>query len=529
MMKLFVVYAKIDKAYCLDVMRLLQNTHDVFYDLRLYTGPGWWESIVFRLNWAEAIIYLISKESLESQYCNDEIAIAKRRGLPIFPVLVNDVDEPTIPAEFRETQYADLRYGLTWEAVQPLMEGLIMAERQQLAKTQLTPKVATPPQQRVSTAEKDVRQVYKDALEAVQKSEFDKAVHMLRQAIDQGVQTNFVRLEELLQLAEEGLAQQMTLREAKLTFDSEIAPLLRAPRTRSLGCRKLLEFHGKFPEYDLQTVFDSLGGFDNVQALARQGSTEVSSRQSQEVRRARPAFQLPLFELVPIPAGDLQVPRVDAKGKMTGEWYTIPVPAFKITRYPITNRQYSYFLRDPHGYSNVRWWDYSNEAREWRRLNDTPARSGFEGDLRPRENVSWFDAVAMSLWLGARMDLKIILPSRMQWQRAARGDERRLFPTGDTLTLDQANTAATRLHQTTPVNRYERCASPFGVVDLAGNCWEWLLDNEHAQIGVGAKGARTVQGGSFMSNIDRAKIDYGMLLKPDSSAPSIGFRVVCLP
>ena len=96
---------------------------------------------------------------------------------------------------------------------------------------------------------------------------------------------------------------------------------------------------------------------------------------------------------------------------------TRELPAFWITRYLVTNEQYQTFV-DDNGYAEPRWWQELNrpepEASRWTQPN------------RPRTNVDWYEAVAFSRWLNARLGLpegSIRLPTELEWEKAARGEK----------------------------------------------------------------------------------------------------------
>jgi len=126
-----------------------------------------------------------------------------------------------------------------------------------------------------------------------------------------------------------------------------------------------------------------------------------------------------------------------------------------------------------------------------------------------------------------KFGMKITLPTIAQWQRAAKGDDDRYFPWGDEYDEEHCNTLETGLKTTTPVDRYQRGASPYGVYDMAGNVWEWTL-NTAAAAEAGRDSRRAVAGGSFVSPCDRAHTSFRYYLDPRVRYSSIGIRLVGL-
>ncbi|WMT04313.1 SUMF1/EgtB/PvdO family nonheme iron enzyme [Lysobacter yananisis] len=149
------------------------------------------------------------------------------------------------------------------------------------------------------------------------------------------------------------------------------------------------------------------------------------------------------------------------------------LPRYFIDRTPVTNAQYldfvrasGYLPRDPHNY-----------LRDW---VDGAPRAGWEH--RPVTWVALEDARAYAHWAGKR------LPREWEWQYAAQGDDGRRYPWGDDWREDAvpAPNRNRRVRAPDVVDAHPAGASPFGVLDLVGNVWQWTDEyfDEHTRAAI---------------------------------------------
>ncbi len=245
----------------------------------------------------------------------------------------------------------------------------------------------------------------------------------------------------------------------------------------------------------------------------------------------------PPFEWCWIPAGKVTL---EAGGYVPKGGQTFDVPAFAIAKYPVTNAQFRKF-EAAEGYKQLRWWPEESwhvRTREKWLLPRFSNDKKWNGDDYPVVGVSWYEAMAFCQWLtesvGAhgRAPLPITLPTEQQWQRAAQGDDGRVYPWGNEVDANRCNVVESGIGRTTPVTQYPTGASPYGVLDMAGNMWEWCLTEYMSGVtdtNRSYSNMRVLRGGSWHNIQNFARATYRIRLSLGSRDYDVGFRVVCCP
>jgi eukaryotic-like serine/threonine-protein kinase len=200
--------------------------------------------------------------------------------------------------------------------------------------------------------------------------------------------------------------------------------------------------------------------------------------------------------------------------------HSVTVSDFTIDRTEITNERYQACVEagccDPPSY------DGSYSARE-------PYFGNDEYDRFPVIFITWDQALEYCEGLGKR------LPTEAQWEFAARGEDARPFPWGtDPPSRSRANYDNAIDGDTAAVGTYDDGATPLGLVDMAGNVWEWVADWYSASYyddspstdppGPASGVARVARGGSFGSTEAQLYSFYRANFLPTETYSNVGFR-----
>lgn len=209
-----------------------------------------------------------------------------------------------------------------------------------------------------------------------------------------------------------------------------------------------------------------------------------------------------------------------------GPQHLVQIRTFYLGKYPVTQSQYRAVMgKNP---------------------------SFFQGENRPVENVSWYEAMEFCHRLSEMTGRNFRLPTEAEWEYACRAGTTDPFCFGGTITSELANYKATYGYgqveplgagvggqwrqETTEVGSFP--ANSFGLYDMHGNVWEWCLDHWHENYeGAPTDGSpwlekeeelpRVIRGGSWSDTAYYCRSGVRLFALPDFKGQLIGFRVAC--
>ncbi len=174
-------------------------------------------------------------------------------------------------------------------------------------------------------------------------------------------------------------------------------------------------------------------------------------------------------DMAVIPAGAFTMGRDDGPADERPA-HQVTLPAFRIDRLPVTNQQFAAFLKaaGPLTAGGARRYDSNDADARIHQAADGHWRADAGYEQHPAVEVSWLGAHDYCAWRNAR------LPTEAEWEKAARGTDARRYPWGHAAPDATRARHAAAFNATATVTAHPAGASPYGVLDMAGNAWEWV-------------------------------------------------------
>lgn len=197
------------------------------------------------------------------------------------------------------------------------------------------------------------------------------------------------------------------------------------------------------------------------------------------------------------------------------------VEDFFIAESEVTNYQYAEFVKATK-YKQPKGWRKRKYSKNTENL--------------PVVYVSWDDANAFCKWMSKKLELEVRLPSQAEWELAARGPNRFLYPWGNN--WKKEGVQSEKSTKPKPVKSFETNKSPFGAYDMLGNVWEWTTEKvtikdtgkkRRKKLPAKEKKGYLALGGSFIEDRNKLSNIYWAELPTGKRDKSLGFRYVIIP
>lgn len=157
--------------------------------------------------------------------------------------------------------------------------------------------------------------------------------------------------------------------------------------------------------------------------------------------------------------------------------------------------------------------------------------------LLPVVNVTWYEADAFCAWLTVQVEgIRLRLPHEVEWEYAARGSSNNPYPWGRQAIFDSLANFGGAIGRPCHISSYPSGKSPWGVLNLAGNVYEWCANRPYSyptdsttiasDDTPSEEGERDLRGGSFLNGPYECRAAARYFLPPSARRAHVGFRVL---
>lgn len=546
---LFLSYSRTDQAYVRRLVVGLQaHGFAVWFDDQIDLGERWWRTIVQAIYGCAAMVVVMSPEAEASDWVEKEILLAQQEKKAILPLLLRGKRLPLLINH----QYADV----SGEQMPP--EAFYARLHRAVARTasdQFGTNTSAPPPAGRATAIDTVPVVPTPGLElplsvtpaitAVQNSTLVKALLGCEMMADRQTRATIVAalppsIRFHIHHSELDLVDVSNIVTAAVNYPDGLDRLLEIVRffeQNSLGMRAVDQLLATWGVTMPQNPSPTIETVTTPAPTLRQEQVSVATLQLSTVWH--PPSTPISFDWVEIPAGVFIMgsdPKQDAWAYDDEKpQHHEKVATFWMARVPVTVAQFAAFVEatgyrstaEEAGFSLIWTGSEWNEVRgaNWR------APRGPVSHMENKQNhpvtcVSWLDATAFCLWAG------VCLPMEAEWEKAARGTDGHIYPWGNNGPDTHLCNFLMNVNDTTPVGNYPAGMSPYGLLDMSGNVWEYTQTKQAKDYTTVADNtsqgneARVLRGGSFYVAEWSVRCASRYYHPPDYRCNDIGFRVV---
>lgn len=496
---IFISYSHKDKTYAHKFQRyLLEQGFEAWIDDRIDYGARWPSEIEKRLRDCEAFILIMSPNSYESEWVQNELNLARKLKKPIFPLLLAG-DEwwhvgTTLFVDVTGGKLPETKFYVRLAEVAGRGSGNLHPTQDDVKRGSGNPREVVSPPQNISIQVNgnvhgnlilgDGNQV-QSAVGSVEKTALENAEKPISPTP----------------------AQPKTPEKKPLLKPEYIVAILGAAATILAALIGVFPWSSWFPTHPAPTSTPML-------------PIEVTDDKG--------------IKMALVPAGTFtmgntaEAALVECKryrNDCQQDWFTdeesphqVTLLDFYMDVYEVTNAQYKACV----------------DAGTCQPPKNTDHYDSAQYANHPVVYVGWNQAQTYCMWRGPSANLgNARLPSEAEWEKAARSTDGRIYPWGQVIDPTFANYNSS---DTAAVGSFEKGTSPYGIYDLAGNVWEWAADwydsnyyttldkNAFNPLGPQSGQSRVLRGGSWDNSGYLLRTSTRFNDAPDSRNNTLGFR-----
>lgn len=549
MARLFISYSRVDRPFTEQLVRQLRRAYDhVWFDESIHGGYEWWQEILDQIAACDIFVYLLSNDSVDSAYCQAELAEARRLHKQILPVVIRA--RTHVPDDLSHIHYVDMSRGLTLDNFAELQAAIIRLMSRISAIPAAPLSENPPPVPAVTHASRQQVTPMPQAVPKQSRARRGQQSYLVGVGIIAAVLIAVLIIAFALNVfdgsddnSSSGDATDEASRETEMasvptpstatldivaivaTLDAQATAAVRATEfaatatqsavfaglteTAILNATETATLWTATPTIDMTASIDAY----TTQRAIEATETEIASWTDTPTPSDTPTATLtptaiPLgfpgnpvtsnaqwqpvtqifdgVEMVLVPAGCFMMGSDDGEEDEKPARQQCFAEPFWIDKYEVTNAQFEQFNGQAGSESN--WTDPN----------------------RPRERITWFEARDFCELRGGR------LPTEKEWEYAARGPDSLVYPWGDEFVGENAVYFGSSDTGTADVGSRPDGKSWIGSLDMGGNVWEWTSTiyqdypydtTDRRESRSDSISARVLRGGSFFhydSNIRAA-------------------------